>query len=294
MKKTFVLVFRTLFALLLLPFIDGEDIPIPVDSTTLDRMTEDLNRRFSLDLNREPEENGATRRFSLTWEPVSDPDFALRRAILFTLTQELPRYPEGFVERCRLRNLYPVKNLKQMDCAMGGITLTGGRSGADIFLNLEAPKGRDGSNRVPFSRLRGNLHHELFHAVEAALWTEGDREEWDRLSPVGDASASMIPNRNLTEGRNILSPDSRKPGYINLYASSSPKEDRAVTWEWLVHPAYRRLLHGIMEKDNVVAGKVRLLTNRMAALDPAFGTPGFYDSITNENAYEDIRKMTVP
>ena len=96
------------------------------------------------------------------------------------------------------------------------------------------------------------VHHELFHLFDHATLGEAvdaDRE-WEMLNPPGFAYRDPAPER-----------DERPAGFVNHYATTNAREDRASVFEYLMGQPKR--LCEIAEADPIVAAKTAVVWNRI-------------------------------
>jgi hypothetical protein len=101
------------------------------------------------------------------------------------------------------------------------------------------------------------VHHEVFHLLDHAVlgdkYTDDDRE-WNALNPPGFAYRDPAAN------------DTDKPpaGFVNSYATTNEREDRATVFEYLIGQPKR--LCELAEHDPIVAGKIAMVWSRIAKL----------------------------
>ena len=80
-------------------------------------------------------------------------------------------------------------------------------------------------------KLERSFYHELFHAMDSYILTETKAyDDWQKLNPSGFSyDYSYITNENRDPGNYL---DEATRGFIDLYAMSYPKEDRARIMEY--------------------------------------------------------------
>jgi hypothetical protein len=99
------------------------------------------------------------------------------------------------------------------------------------------------------------VHHEVFHLFDTATAGPGVRadREWDAINPPG----FVYRDPAVSEPR-------RPAGFINTYATTNAREDRATVFEYLLGQPTR--LCEIAGVDPAVAAKTRLVWKRVAAV----------------------------
>ena len=99
------------------------------------------------------------------------------------------------------------------------------------------------------------VHHEVFHLIDHAML--GDKAaadaEWSALNPRTFAYADPAPETEL-----------RPAGFVNAYATTNEREDRASVWEYVM--GQPEALCEITAADPMVAAKVRLVRARIGRL----------------------------
>lgn len=97
------------------------------------------------------------------------------------------------------------------------------------------------------------VHHELFHLLDYETLGErysGDDREWNALNPPGFAY------------RDPATETKPPAGFVDAYATTNEREDRASTFEYLIGQPQR--LCELADHDPIVAGKVRMVWTRIA------------------------------
>lgn len=101
------------------------------------------------------------------------------------------------------------------------------------------------------------VHHEVFHMLDK----ETDDHDWHALNPPRFAYRDPAP----------LDESTRPGGFVNHYATTNEREDRASTFEYMIGQPEK--LCAIERVDPIVAKKVRVVRERVAKLMGARGLP---------------------
>lgn len=80
-------------------------------------------------------------------------------------------------------------------------------------------------------KLERSFYHELFHAMDSYILTETKAyDDWQKLNPSGFGYDYSYITNETRDPKNYLDPENR--AFIDLYAMSYPKEDRARIMEY--------------------------------------------------------------
>jgi hypothetical protein len=101
------------------------------------------------------------------------------------------------------------------------------------------------------------VHHEVFHMLDK----ETDDHAWQNLDPPEFVYRDPAP----------LDESKRPIGFVNNYATTNEREDRASTFEYMIGQPEK--LCAIERVDPIVAKKVRLVRARVAKLMGSYGLP---------------------
>lgn len=146
------------------------------------------------------------------------------------LDEHLAHYPEGFLKTlsgyfdgiriCIVRSITGTVESGSLDTANGVQFM----DGYTACIALAAPENTEYA-----------LYHELCHLIDTAVITEsGAYDRWDQLNPKGFAyDYDYIVNRNRSNDE-YLQESNRS--FIDAYAMSFPKEDRARIMEYAMTP----------------------------------------------------------
>ena len=203
------------------------------------------------------------------WDYTLTPEYQvpLLRRRLEELDAVLSSYPEGFLKKaaagtgsgrlsiCLVRSINGKPGTGALDNAMG---LQFWDEEARAYLAITA--GTD---------MAQHLHHELFHIIDnRVLSTCNAYDDWNKLNPKGFSYDTQYTSTRSEEGQSFLTADNRY--FVDLYAMSYPKEDRARIMEYAMlegqahlfqsapmQSKLRKLCHGIrmafdLEQEPVV------------------------------------------
>lgn len=187
---------------------------------------------------------------SLSIEALNDSN-RLNYYITEILITEFKKYPESYFEQIGLKQIVIAKNLmigeQKRAAAPDPFTNT-------LFLSIE--------NTYEKEYLIHVLHHELHHITEYALWKNMfyDWKKWNRKNTqkfiygAGGSSAYELENTTINWGE-INNP---KIGFLNLYSTLGPEEDRCEIVALIMTESERKLLNTFTAKDKNLKRKVNL------------------------------------
>lgn len=165
------------------------------------------------------------------WDYTLVPEYQvpLIRRRLEELDDILSCYPEGFLKQaasgtgsgrlsiCLVRSINGKAGTGALDRAMG---LQFWDDEARAYLAITT--GPD---------MAQHLYHELFHIIDSRiLSTCNAYDDWNKLNPKGFSYDAQYTSSLSNEGRSFLAEDNRY--FIDLYAMTYPKEDRARIMEY--------------------------------------------------------------
>lgn len=167
------------------------------------------------------------------------------------LKPELRKYPDSYFEKIGLKKIVLCKNLM----------IAGQKRAAapdpyvnTLFLSVEKLYEKEYLIHV--------LHHELHHITEYELWEDMffDWRKWNRKNTrkfiygAGGSSAYELENSTVNWGE-INNP---KTGFLNLYSTLGPEEDRCEIVALIMTERERNLLKSFIPKDKTLKRKVNL------------------------------------
>jgi hypothetical protein len=162
------------------------------------------------------------------------------------LGDEIRLYPEPLLKRIKLRRIVLCEDLSfnKTNC----FSFTDVEHGS-IYINVQA--GLDDE------KMRWTIHHELFHQLDYAGDSRLDPDPvWESLNPIGFRYTGDV-ERLQADGAEAQR-DAGIKGFFNRYATTSPTEDKAELFAFLVaapEEARRRLAEdGILRRK---AAKIR-------------------------------------
>ena len=185
------------------------------------------------------------------------------------LRKQLALYPRTILKKAGLQRILICEALYNGNLHLTGLTL---RDEGIIFLNSETYRVanfRHDANRI--------FHHEFFHLVDGTVvGTENGYDEtlgfvrdfeWEALS--GEISP-YSPRLGIVAD-DVLETRALKPGIWNFYALSSPKEDKAVLYSYMINEIMR--IMPCAEIDGILARKIALIKRRLSSFDDYFDEP---------------------
>ena len=178
-----------------------------------------------------------------------DPDMLDAIAIAFA------RYPTRVLEVSGIQHVALCKDIHYRDDAMpqpAGMAMPGD---ARLLLSLE-PVAHIADYGGDFT-IEQVVHHEVFHMLDK----ETDDHDWHALNPPRFAYRDPA---SLDEAK-------RPSGFVNNYATTNEREDRASTFEYIIGQPEK--LCAIERVDPIVAKKVKLVRARVAKLMGMRGLP---------------------
>lgn len=154
----------------------------------------------------------------------------LLQSQLTQLEQWMDRFPPGFLETtadnftalkiCLVRSISGTPESGSLDCA-DGIQFF---SGTNAYIVLALGSGAEQA-----------FYHELYHVMETQLLNKSIAlDQWDKLNPAGFAYDYDYAANATREVGSWLDPDIRS--FVDRYAMSFPKEDRARLFEYAMIP----------------------------------------------------------
>ena len=157
------------------------------------------------------------------------------------------RYPTAFLESSKIEHVALCRKLHN---GTGAVTEPAGLadpSARILFVSvnglLETQVGFDTGD------LAETVHHEVFHMIDRHSRID---DEWHGLNPAGFVYAEREDRWT------------RPDGFVSAYAATSPVEDRASVFQFLmVRPEE---LCTLAKDDRIVGAKARLLLQRLAAI----------------------------
>jgi hypothetical protein len=183
-----------------------------------------------------------------------------------SLPTQLSSYPPGIFRRAGLKRIVICKELSLLGDVCGGLTRS--QEGI-IFFNSLLYDGKRSKNDPERC-----FHHELFHLLDHAMGfsdiTKYDElagferdPEWEELN---DEGFQYDPRWSIHYSR--LEATAIKPGIWTYYSLSSPAEDKAVLFSYMVI-AYDKLKE-LSKKDEILERKISLLSRRLLRFDAFF------------------------
>lgn len=178
----------------------------------------------------------------------------LDEATLDGLRTAFDRYPASFLVASHIEHVVLCKHIEYEDIQREQLTAgTVDYQQRRLFVSVESFLDRVYDAAGPFTA-EDIVHHELFHLIEwEHMRDEMNDPEWRLQNPIG------------FEYRDSALDGERPSGFVNAYAATNELEDRASTFQYLMaRPAE---LCGIAQQDPIVWAKVRLIWERVAAID---------------------------
>ncbi len=166
-----------------------------------------------------------------------------------SIRRELGLYPPQYIRSLNLKRIKIVRNLSESSYGgqikdIGAIPVI--KQGF-LYLN------DDGD---PLQLIQ-SIHHELSHFTDgdiSPIWGRRKRKEWVELNPKGAAAYKVVPD--YISDRSVEG--ERPQGFVSLYGTFSPEEDRAQVASVLMTMARAPgdYLKRLMERDKVLGAKV--------------------------------------
>jgi len=183
-----------------------------------------------------------------------------------SLPTQLSSYPPGLFKRAGLKRIIICKELSLLGDVCGGLTRS---QDGIIFFNSLLYDGKRAKNDPERC-----FHHELFHLLDNAMGfsdiTKYDElagferdPEWEELN---DEGFRYDPLWRKYYSR--LEAKAIKPGIWTYYSMSSPAEDKAVLFSYMVIE-YDKLKE-LSKKDEILERKISLLRRRLFIFDAFF------------------------
>lgn len=172
-----------------------------------------------------------------------DPDLIDRVAIAIAL------YPPKVLDASAIEHVALCRRLRYGDPSSNADSPQGVADPQHrrLMISVEAFVGKD-PDAYSIEQI---VHHELFHLFDAKPL--GDDAEWIELKPPGVEYLDPAPRSST-----------RPAGFVNQYATTNEREDRASVYEYLMSHADR--LCEYAKTDSIVAAKTTLVWRRMAAV----------------------------
>lgn len=185
--------------------------------------------------------------YGLTWATAQYQDWQLRQYMIAS-AEALSRYPAAFIKAANIEGIYFVREL------VGTTNFNIGGAAVDTRLYLDIvdyPK-----DDVPFGA-EHTIHHELAHLIHNAFGAALIETRWKELNPSGFTYGAGWDAQNFT---------GRPAGFLRDYSRYSFAEDLADVAGAVMSSATRSTLAAASSADSVVAGKVALYKEWMAAI----------------------------
>jgi hypothetical protein len=178
-------------------------------------------------------------------EPPSDTSAAVA-----ILTEELSRYPSGFLGQSGISRMILCSKLRENERAIPSLP----NYQHSLILDVEAPA----------DFLRRVLHHEVFHFADYA-----DDEQVQRDPAWESINAHFFtygPGGRFVRDPATSDANSAPVGFVTPYAASALEEDKAETFAFMmVAPG---LVRERCQSDRVLAEKVRAIRRQLSAFSP--------------------------
>jgi len=173
-------------------------------------------------------------------------------AVIEALTIAIDRYPTNVLDAAKIESVALCRRFDQARTA-GHIAGTADLQGRRLLINLESFGEQKYDPDEEFT-VEDIVHHELYHLLEYATMEDmmTSDTQWGVLNPSG------------FEYRDPASGHGRPSGFVNVYATTSPLEDRASVFQFLM--ARPTELCSMAEGDPVVLAKATLVWNRVATV----------------------------
>jgi len=158
-------------------------------------------------------------------------------------------YPPSLITATRLRHVALCRSIRIHGDAEepppAGVALVGQHR---LLVSVEAFV--DGTPQHEHFSISQVVHHEVFHLFDHATLGDVDRE-WEAINPPGFAY------REPADAERV-----RPVGFVNPYATTNVREDRATVFEYLMGQPTR--LCEIAQLDPAVAAKTKVVWKRVA------------------------------
>lgn len=142
---------------------------------------------------------------------------------LSLLYQEYKKYPPGFFEKIRIKKIIVCKNLALRDQYRAAIPDPKKNS---VVLSLNGQKGIFTEYYLTYV-----MHHELHHCTEFSLWKSMIYKwpEWNKLNSKNFKyqKGGSVAYKKENTAVNWLGSTHPHEGFINLYSTTGPEEDRS-------------------------------------------------------------------
>lgn len=171
-------------------------------------------------------------------------DYPTVEKFLDRLAVELSKYPPSFSPRSRLQTVVLAKRQFYGEKPAEGVCQLSTHMILFDFLRQE-------DNPAVQEH---NIHHELYHLMEAETpyyWTS---ELWEALNEKGFEYKEQRQVKPGDNPLNYLAP--ALPGFVTYYAMTSPFEDRAETFACLMVKPQNKLIHRWARKDKILNEKI--------------------------------------
>ena len=195
-----------------------------------------------------------TRAHSTTQEAVEE--------ILPSLTSELLLYPPSVLKLARLQRIILCSQLqsglpKAVERA-AGIACTHQQT---LFLDI-------GTIGYSDWNLRRNLHHEIYHFIDARQFQRGKDPEWASMNEAGFTYASRYEDLSIAERL--------RKGFATTYAQFNETEDKAETYSMMISSPL--MMARQAEKDPILKRKMQCIKDRLAVFSPSMNA-SFWEPI---------------
>lgn len=182
---------------------------------------------------------------------IPEHQVSVLRQGLTTLDDALSHFPDGMLAQAAenmgngvlkirlVRALWGIPEYDTLDSA-SGIQFWDDDGCTNIALAME-------------SALEKNLYHELYHVLESRIYANSDAlDNWDELNPSGFSYDYNYADYIYREDYALTSGDTR--AFVDYYAMSYPKEDRARILEHAMIPEFDYLF-----ESEIMQAKLRTL-----------------------------------
>jgi len=189
--------------------------------------------------------------YDTVFTPVAPKDYRNLLSYLSLFEEEIAKYPKTYFKNSKLRGAFFVKRLFHKQRPAEGVYVY-----KKNYILFDFERGQKNPKQQ-----RHTIHHELYHMIE--LLTIG-YPGWK------DPEWSTLNTKDFQYGKTKLNvqPQNRKsfseplyPGFVTAYAMTALAEDKAEVYACLMIESQSRLLHEWIKKDQILAGKVRLMKN---------------------------------
>jgi hypothetical protein len=162
-----------------------------------------------------------------------------KRKYTYTLYKELQKYPIEYFNRVNLKKIFLVKNLRSDNHKVAGLV--------DLQTNFIFISIGDGDYDIEL--LKNSLHHEMNHNAEFVLWHDYNYN-WAAYESLYNESVhdtkAIREEAGIPQHRYI--PALR--GFLNIYSTQAPWEDRSEIIAYYMTDSYHHLL---IEKSKIDA-----------------------------------------